>query len=195
MRPRDRSFNRLLSMVPGSGRKPSRGQLIDIILSMGNNNMKKILLASSVIFLSAQAYAGSGAQHYKGCKPSDMNGDWVAYQAEVLKNPHTGVCHFKVFKGQIKEGTCDFNLTDQFGNALTGLNFDGTAKVEPDCSTELTMDFRPYGRPFVSTFNIQLAPDKQSYVGRWKNTFGAIGPTNGVKTLAKPIAKPDAIAE
>ena len=143
--------------------------------------MKKVLLASSIIFLCAQAYADDAGHKPKACKNSDMNGDWVAYQAEVLKNPHTGVCAFAVSKGEISEGSCDFSLKDADGNELAALRFNGTATVNKDCSATLTMDFRPYGRPFISTFEIQLATDRQSYVGRWHNTFGALGPTNGVK--------------
>lgn len=140
--------------------------------------MKKCLLAAVVLFACSLAQADSpgGKKHgFHGCKASDLNGDWVAYQAEVLKNPHTGVCKFSVSDGDVN-GTCDFTLPN-----ATGLHFVGSATVNPDCSAVLTMDFAP--APFVSTFEIQLDRVRKAYVGRWSNTFGAMGPTNGVKTF------------
>lgn len=135
--------------------------------------MKKLLIASSLIAMFGQAYAGNGHDQGRRCRSADMDGDWVAYQAEVLKNPHTGVCDFTVRRGEAK-GVCDFTLPN-----ASGLAFVGTAVVNPDCSVDLTMDFAP--APFVSKFQLQLAKNGETYAGRWENTFGAIGPTNGVK--------------
>jgi len=83
-------------------------------------------------------------------------------------------------KGNV-QGQCDFSLTDDQGNPLTGLQFVGDATIKDDCSAELTMDFRLFGRPFVSTFHLQFHRNKKSFVGRWENTFGALGVANGVK--------------
>ncbi len=142
--------------------------------------MKKLLIASAILAIAGQATAGDDRYHGRGCRASDMNGEWVSYQNEVKANPHTGKCTFTVDRG-LASGACDFSLTDPAGNPLTDLQFDGTATVNPDCSVDLTMDFQPYGRPFVSTFQLQLAKGKDTYAGRWENTFGAIGTTNGVK--------------
>lgn len=135
--------------------------------------MKKVLIASAILGIASQAYAGADRSPGRGCRTSDMNGEWVSYQNEVKANPHTGKCTFTVNRGAV-DGTCDFTLPD-----ATGLEFAGTATVNPDCSVELTMDFDP--APFVSTFQLQLAKDKETFAGRWENTFGAIGTTNGVK--------------
>jgi hypothetical protein len=142
--------------------------------------MRRILLSSAVmsIMLCSQAYA-FGEQE-GACVKRDLKGHWVSYQAEVLKNPHSGVCNFDIEHGKA-QGTCDFSLTDDQGNPLTDLQFTGEATIKDNCSAELTMDFTPFGRPFVSTFHLQFHRDKKSFVGRWENTFGALGTANGVK--------------
>jgi hypothetical protein len=98
----------------------------------------------------------------------------------VKANPHTGVCKFSIENGKV-EGAWDFSLTDPQGNPLTGLQFTGEATMNEDCSAELTMDFTPFGHPFVSTFHLQFHRNKKSFIGRWDNTFGALGTVNGVK--------------
>lgn len=142
--------------------------------------MKRMLLSAAVFsfILCSQAYAFW--EQEGACRQLDLKGQWISYQAEVLKNPHTGVCKFTIVKGEVK-GSCDFSLTDDQGSPLTGLQFTGEAAIKDDCSVELTMDFRPFGRPFVSTFQLQLHRNKKSFVGRWQNTFGALGTANGVK--------------
>ncbi len=142
--------------------------------------MKKALLVCCTLAIVGQAHADFDPSHSKRCKNSDLNGTWVSYQAEVLANPHTGKCVVNIWNG-VAKGTCDFSLENPPGVPLTDLQFDGTVQVDGDCSVDLTMDFTPYGRPFVSTFQLQLARDKQTYAGRWSNTFGALGTTNGVK--------------
>lgn len=142
--------------------------------------MKWLLLSSlalsTVLCTQAQAFF----EHEGACQKRDLKGRWVSYQSEVLKNPHTGVCWFKIENGKV-EGSCDFSLIDDQGKPLTGLQFIGEAEVKEDCSAELTMDFTPFGRPFVSTFHLQFHRNKKSFVGRWENTFGALGTANGVK--------------
>lgn len=135
--------------------------------------MKKLLLASAILGIACQVNAGDDRSHGRSCRSSDMNGEWVSYQNEVFKNPHTGKCTFSI-DGGLVNGACDFTLP-----GATGLAFAGEVTVNPDCSVDLSMDFAP--APFVSTFQLQLAKDKQSFAGRWDNTFGAIGTTNGVK--------------
>lgn len=110
----------------------------------------------------------------------DLRGRWVSCQAEVLKNPPSGVYKFGIENGKV-EGTCDFSVTDEQGNPLTGLQFSGEATIKDDCSAELTMDFTPFGRLFVSTVHLQFHRNKKSFIGRWENTFGALGTANGVK--------------
>ncbi|NOS80969.1 MAG: hypothetical protein HOP32_05240 [Nitrospira sp.] len=142
--------------------------------------MKRLLLSTAVISLILCSQAQAFFEEEGRCQKRDLKGHWVSYQAEVKANPHTGVCKFSIENGKV-EGACDFSLTDDQGNPLTGLKFAGDATIKDDCSAELTMDFTPFGRPFVSTFHLQFHRNKKSFVGRWENTFGALGTTNGVK--------------
>jgi hypothetical protein len=142
--------------------------------------MKHILLSTVALSLILCSQAQAFFEEEGRCQKRDLRGNWVSYQAEVKANPHTGVCKFSVENGKVN-GSCDFSLKDDQGNPLSGLQFTGEATVKEDCSAELTMDFRPFGRPFVSTFDLQLHRNKKSFVGRWDNTFGALGTANGVK--------------
>jgi len=158
--------------------------------------MKRIFLSSAlaVVFLNGHAESNH-------CKVSDFNGDWVGFQADVVTipptpptnpgtNPHTGACMFTVSDGMITDGTCELRMLVNPGPppvliSPTG-HFDGTVEVDPDCSATLTFDFSPYGRNTQSTYQVQLAVDKNTYAGRWENSSGLLGPTNGVK---KPKSK------
>ncbi len=132
--------------------------------------MKKILLTSSILAICMQAHAGEPAQ--SACTAKALDGDWVSYQGTAQAgSPHTGVCRIHVEDGTTT-GDCDFSL------GFTG-PFHGNAAVNGDCSAEVTMDFAP--ARFVSTFQLQLARNKQSFVGRWENNLGANGVANGVK--------------
>lgn len=142
--------------------------------------MKRMLLSTAVASLILCTQAQAFFEEEGRCQKRHLKGQWVSYQNEVLKNPHTGLCKFSVENGKV-EGTCDFSLKDEQGHPLTGLQFTGEATVNEDCSAKLTMDFTPFGRPFVSTFHLQLHRNMKSFVGRWENTFGALGTANGVK--------------
>lgn len=142
--------------------------------------MQGTLLSTAIVSLILCSQAQAFFEEEGRCQKRNLKGDWVSYQAEVKANPHTGVCKFSVDDGKV-EGACDFSLTDAQGSPLTGLQFTGEATVKEDCSAELTMDFRPFGRPFVSSFHLQLHRNKKSFIGRWDNTFGALGTANGVK--------------
>lgn len=134
--------------------------------------MKRLMFSTAVVSLILCNQAQAFFEEEGRCRKRDLRGNWVSYQNEVLKNPHTGVCRFSIENGKV-EGTCDFSLHDDQGNPLTGLAFTGQATVKEDCSAELTMDFTP--RPFTSTFQLQLHRNKKSFVSRWENTFGALG--------------------
>jgi hypothetical protein len=140
--------------------------------------MKHTLLSTIAVSVIVCSQAHAFFEEDGRCQKRDLRGHWVSYQNEVLKNPHTGLCTFSVDNGTV-EGSCDFSLKDEQGNPLTGLPFTGEATVKEDCSAQLTMDFAP--RPFKSTFQLQLHRNKKSFVGRWENTFGAVGTANGVK--------------
>ncbi|MDO8358082.1 MAG: hypothetical protein Q7U76_17025 [Nitrospirota bacterium] len=142
--------------------------------------MRRMLFSITAVLIILCSQAQAFYEQDGRCQKRDLKGQWVSYQAEVLKNPHSGVCKFEIEHGKV-EGKCDFSLTDDQGNPLTGLQFIGDATIKDDCSAELTMDFRPFGRPFVSTFQLQFHSNKKSFVGRWENTFGALGTANGVK--------------
>ena len=140
--------------------------------------MRRILLCTAVVTLMLCCQAQAFFEEEGRCQKRDLRGHWVSYQNEVLKNPHTGMCKFSIENGKT-EGTCDFSLKNDQGDLLTGLTFTGEATVKEDCSAELTMDFTPL--PFKSTFQLQLHRNKKSFVGRWENTFGALGTASGVK--------------
>lgn len=142
--------------------------------------MRRMLFSVAAISVILCSQAQAFFEEEGRCQKRDLKGRWVSYQAEVVANPHTGVCKFAIDKGKV-EGQCEFSLTDEQGNPLTGLQFVGEATIEDDCSVELTMDFRPFGRPFVSSFHLQFHRNKKSFVGRWENAFGARGVTDGVK--------------
>lgn len=140
--------------------------------------MKHVLFSTAVVSLILCSQTQAFFEEEGRCQKRDLRGNWVSYQNEVLKNPHTGMCKFSVDNG-MSVGTCDFSLKDDQGNLLTGLPFSGEATVKEDCSAEVVMDFAP--RPFKSTFQLQLHRNKKAFVGRWENNFGALGTTNGVK--------------
>lgn len=142
--------------------------------------MERILLSTAVSSLILCTQAQAFFEEEGRCHKRDLTGQWVSYQAEVKANPHAGVCKFRIENGKV-ESACDFSLKDDLGNPLTGLQFTDEATVKEDCSAELTMDFTPFGRPFVSTFHLQFHRNKKSFIGRWENTFGALGTTDGVK--------------
>jgi hypothetical protein len=132
--------------------------------------MKKNLLAFSILVFCVQAHAGE--RDHRACSAKALQGDWVSYQGTAQAGtPHTGVCRIHV-AGGVATGDCDFSL------GFTG-PFQGAAMVNDDCSAEVTMDFAPAA--FKSTFQFQLARNKQSFVGRWENNLGANGVSNGVK--------------
>jgi hypothetical protein len=141
-----------------------------------------LISALAVVFVNG--YAASNH-----CTVSDFNGEWVGFQANVVTipgtNPHTGACMFTVSNGEITDGTCEQRILVNPGPppvliSPTG-HLDGTVEVDPDCSATLTFDFSPYGRDTQSTYQVQLAVDKNTYAGRWENSSGLLGPTNGVK--------------
>ena len=145
--------------------------------------MSRVLLISALTLVFMDATAGVN-DHSKGCKDSDIDGNWVGYQVQVRgtdgHTAHTGVCSFSVLNGEISQGVCNLSLFDAEGNLITRTgSFVGTAAVEQDCSATLTFDFSP--RPTVSAYEIRLALDKKTYAGRWQNNLGDLGTTNGVK--------------
>lgn len=129
--------------------------------------MKQLTFVAFIFLLISNAAIASD----KSCHMNDMNGKWVSYQGAVLGNPHTGICKFKVANG-LAQGECDFSV------GFKG-PFTGEVIVNPDCSAEFVMDFKP--TPVVSGFQVQLHKDKKSFVGRWENNHGVIGVTNAVK--------------
>ncbi|MDN5940486.1 MAG: hypothetical protein L0H94_01270 [Nitrospira sp.] len=139
--------------------------------------MKRLLLSTAVVSLILCSQAQAFFEEEGRCQKRHLNGQWVSYQGEFLKNPHTGICKFDIDKGKV-EGKCDFFFP---GNPVTDLQFVGEATIKDDCSVELTTDFTPFGRPFVSTYHLQLHRNKKSWVGRWESDSGAGGVTNGVK--------------
>lgn len=122
--------------------------------------MKKILYAALALLFCAQVHAG--------CKTADFNGTWIMYQAN-LNEQHTGRCQVAVSKGQAS-GECAMS---------NGMNFavQGPATVQKDCAVSLQLDFTGGS----SSFDLQLAKNKQTFAGQWGNTFGTHGISQGVK--------------
>lgn len=127
--------------------------------------MKKLYLSLVLLSFIPSVYAG--------CIPSDITGSWITYQTNISAEvPHTGRCDIKIADNNARSFTGKCNLSVGFDMDVTG-----TAKVNNDCSAVLAMKFNGGGMDF----DMQLSPDRQSFVGRWKNSFGDVGGTNGVR--------------
>lgn len=123
--------------------------------------MKKLLLAAlPAVLFSAQLQAG--------CKTPDLNGTWIMYQSNLAEQ-HTGRCQINVVQGAFT-GHCVMGHHMEF-------DVTGTASVDKTCGASLQMDFSGGS----STFDLQIARNKQVLVGQWSNTFGTGGISNGVK--------------
>ncbi|UZR29479.1 hypothetical protein [Methylococcus mesophilus] len=123
--------------------------------------MKKLLLAAlPAVLFSAQLQAG--------CKTPDLNGTWIMYQSNLAEQ-HTGRRQINVVGGAFT------------GHCVMGhhMAFDvtGTASADKNCEASLQMDFSGGS----STFDLQLARNKQVFVGQWSNNFGTGGISSGVK--------------
>lgn len=122
--------------------------------------MKKILLTVPALLFCAQIQAA--------CKTSDFNGTWILYQ-DNLQEQHTGRCEINVVKGAAT-GHCVMGHHIEF-------DVQGPAVVGKGCAVSLQLAFTGGS----STFDLQLAKNKQLFVGQWDNTFGTGGISNGVK--------------
>jgi hypothetical protein len=127
--------------------------------------MRKIIAISMFTLLFC-------AQAYAGCKESDLKGDWIMFQA-ALNDPHTGRCEVSIV-GSMANGHCDLS---------NGASFDahGPANVNEDCGGKIQLNFNVGPREVSSDFEVQLTKNKQAFAGRWDNSFGIVGTTNGVK--------------
>ncbi len=139
--------------------------------------MKKILCVASILLLSSQAHAAPG------CKASDLNGNYVMYQAAINKNFHTGRCEIQILNGNAT-GTCAFDplvdLTPNFNGPVSG-----PAVINKNCSAKLKLDFHPNPSDpaftIESNFDLQFTPDKQSFIGKFINSFNVEGTTSGTR--------------
>jgi hypothetical protein len=137
--------------------------------------MKKILLIATALLISTQVNAGPG------CKAKDLNGNYVMYQAAINHHFHTGKCEVNISNGNLT-GHCAFDPS-----AENPVNFNGpvygTATINSNCSAVATISFDPV--PNVvhidSDFDLQFTPDKQSFIGKFINTFGVEGTTSGTR--------------
>ncbi|MFZ2726030.1 MAG: hypothetical protein WAX77_07275 [Methylococcaceae bacterium] len=127
--------------------------------------MKKISFALIALFFFGSAQAD--------CLPADISGSWVMYQTNISAQvPHTGRCEIKVADKTSRSFTGDCALSNGAQFPVTG-----TATILNNCSASLSMNFT--GGSF--SFDVQLATDKQAFVGQWTNSFGDVGGTNAVK--------------
>lgn len=150
--------------------------------------MKKILFIAASLVISSQVQAAPG------CKASDLNGNYVMYQAAINKNFHTGRCEIQILNGNAT-GTCAFDpavdLTPNFNGPVAG-----PAVMNSNCSATMELDFHPNPAApaftIVSTFDLQFTPDKQSFIGKFVNSFNVEGTTSGTRyspLLPKTAAK------
>lgn len=107
------------------------------------------------------------------CNVSDITGTWVLYQTNISAAvPHTGRCEIRVTDTPARTLTGNCNLSVGVDIPVTG-----NASVTNSCSAVITMNFDGGNM----TFDAQLAPDRQSFVGRWTNSFGDVGGSSGVR--------------
>jgi hypothetical protein len=128
--------------------------------------MKKIFIATVLSFIGVSAAQAA-------CLPSDITGNWVLYQTNISAQPaHTGRCAISVADNATRTLTGRCTLSNGFAMDVTG-----SATVNAMCEATLKLNFTGGSM----NFGMQLAPDRQSFVGSWKNSFGDVGGTNGVR--------------
>ena len=154
--------------------------------------MQKInLLIVAMLVLSSSVYADNqkgreGKSHR--CRSQDLNGDYVMYQAAVNKPElnHTGRCEVNVTNGTLT-GTCAFDPNVSGNPNFQGLVY-GTAVMNQNCSADMEIRFHPNPNApdftVISNFDVQFAPDKQGFIGKFSNQFGVYGLSNGTRYSA-----------
>lgn len=139
--------------------------------------MKKILFIASGLLLSTQIHAAPVA----GCTQASLNGNYVMYQAAINHHFHTGKCEINITNGVIS-GTCAFDPSAENNPNFHGAVY-GSATMNTNCSADMTISFDPV--PNVvhidSDFDVQFTPDKQSFIGKFINTFGVEGTTSATR--------------
>ena len=151
--------------------------------------MKNTLIIAALTILTFQVQAD---EEKKACTAADLNGDYVMFQAAVNRPElnHTGRCDINVTDGELS-GSCEFGRNVSGNPNFHGPVY-GDATINTNCSVEMTISFDPDsdgdGQPgplhIDSTFDLQLAQDKNTFVGSFINTFGVEGITNGTKVGA-----------
>jgi hypothetical protein len=146
---------------------------------------KTTLILAAMALVSSQAYAGDNKGHPEKkhqCRSKDLNGDYVMYQAAV-NNPvmnHTGRCEINVNDGDVT-GSCAFDPNSTGNPNFHGPVY-GTATMNSNCSADMTISFDvPNGPHIDSFFDVQFTPSKDAFIGKFDNTFGIYGVTNGAR--------------
>jgi hypothetical protein len=136
---------------------------------------KTQMTAATALFMAATQIQAAPV-----CLPRHLDGHYVMYQNSVAPaNPHIGKCEIKVERG-VASGTCAF--TSQGPTAGFSGPVSGTASIGRNCSAQLQLNFEPVPGVMVeSNFDLQFAPDRNSFVGQWTNSFGLVGTTGGVR--------------
>lgn len=138
--------------------------------------MKKILFVASSLLMASQVQAANTP-----CTQASLNGSYIMYQAAINHHFHTGKCEITISNGDLT-GHCAFDPS-----AENPVNFNGpvygSATMNTNCSAVATISFDPV--PNVvhidSDFDLQFTPDKQSFIGKFINTFGVEGTTSGTR--------------
>ncbi len=138
--------------------------------------MKKILFVASSLLMASQVQAANTP-----CTKASLNGSYIMYQAAINHHFHTGKCEITISNGDLT-GHCAFDPS-----AENPVNFNGpvygSATMNTNCSAVATISFDPV--PNVvhidSDFDLQFTPDKQSFIGKFINTFGVEGTTSGTR--------------
>jgi hypothetical protein len=135
--------------------------------------MKKLALMAFGLAVCAQAHATNNT-----CGPVAANGKWVMYQGAIApsENAHVGRCELLIKEGEAT-GRCVMS------NGLD-VPVTGPVTVAKNCQVNLELGFDvpvPNGPHIDSYFDLQLSKDRQSFAGQFKNSFGVVGLSNGIK--------------
>lgn len=135
----------------------------------------KHTLIACALLASTQVQAGPA------CTAANLNGTYVMYQAAINKNFHTGKCTIAITNGSLT-GNCDFDPAVNGDHNFHGPVY-GTATINTNCSATAVISFDPV--PGVvhidSNFDLQFTGDKQSFIGKFVNTFGVQGTSSGTR--------------
>lgn len=129
---------------------------------MNTKNYSRVaLIIAGTLLLAGEAGATA-------CKPTDFNGNWTFYIANITQQ-ETGRCELAVSKNTAS-GNCSMS---------NGWDFDlaGPFTISKTCDVTMKLD---YDQGY-SNFDVHLDSSKKAFVGQWKNNADMVGTSSGVK--------------